>query len=100
MAGKRSAFNPFYLLLVVLGIAFTLTACAYVVMMLKALQPNAEPAAPQSRLLAFVDRHGATLMTGELLLLAAATVGAISTDRYWMRRKAKSPLPPDQPPTP
>lgn len=99
MAHKRSGFNPFYVLLVVLGIAFTLTACAFVVMMLKALHPDADQAAPQGRsLLAFVDRHGTALLTGELLLLALATVGAISTDRYWMRRNAKpSPRLPDQP---
>lgn len=126
MADKRSAFNPFYVLLVVLGIAFTLTACAYVVMMLRALQPNVEPAAPQgASLLRFVDRHGAALMTAELLLLALTTVGAISTDRYWMKKgsdtfcrngpegtshktypspfspgQATSPPPPDQPPMP
>lgn len=48
--------------------------------------------------MAFLDRHGTALLTGELLLLTLATVGAISTDRYWMRRNAKpSPRLPDQP---
>lgn len=90
MADKRSAFNPFYVLLVVLGIAFTLTACADVVMMLKALHPDAEQAAPRgAALLKFIDRYGTALLTAELLLLALATVGAISTDRYWMRRKTR-----------
>ena len=29
----------------------------------------------------FIDAHGVTLMTGEIVLLAALTVAAIATDR-------------------
>lgn len=87
MASKRSPKNPFYVLLVVLGIAFALTACAYSVMTLKAVR-QAEDAAPAggARLLEFLDEHGALLMAVELVLLAITTVAAISTDRYWMQR--------------
>ncbi|HQU45012.1 MAG TPA: hypothetical protein PK867_19505 [Pirellulales bacterium] len=100
MAEKRSAINPFYVLLVVFGIAFTLTACAYVVMMLKALHPEAGPAPQGGSLLDFVDRHGTALLTAELLLLALSTVGAISTDRYWMRRQSTSHRTHQPPPRP
>lgn len=88
MSARRSAINPFYVLLVVLGIAFALTACAYAVMTLKAVQRHdaAEPTAGGVALLEFLDRHGAELMGGELALLALATFAAIATDRYWMRR--------------
>ncbi|HVX11485.1 MAG TPA: hypothetical protein VHC22_09910 [Pirellulales bacterium] len=86
MPAKRSATNPFYVLLVVFGIAFALTACAYSVMTLKAVRRSPEPEANGIALLAFLDQHGAALMGGELALLAATTVAAISTDRYWMRR--------------
>ena len=86
MPAKRSATNPFYALLVVLGIAFTLTACAYCVMALKAVRPQAEQQAAGQALLDFLDRYGAAVMAGELALLALATVAAIATDRYWMRR--------------
>jgi hypothetical protein len=88
MSVRRSATNPFYVLLVVLGIAFALTACAYTVMTLTAVRRHdaPEPSAGGAALLEFLDRHGAELMGGELALLALATVAAIATDRYWMRR--------------
>lgn len=87
MATKRSAKNPFYVLLVILGVAFALTACAYSVMTLKATRrTDAQESGGGAALLEFLDRHGDALMGGELALLAFATVGAISTDRYWMRR--------------
>lgn len=87
MASQRSPKNPFYVLLVILGISFALTACAYSVMTLKASRPAAEEQRGSgAALLEFLNQHGAALMAGELLLLAIATVGAISTDRYWMQR--------------
>lgn len=84
---KRST-NPFYVLLVAAGIAFALTACAYSVMTLKAVRPPEaqSPTAGGAALLVFLDEHGAGLMAAELALLALATVAAIGTDRYWMRR--------------
>lgn len=105
MPAKRSATNPFYLLLVVLGIAFTLTACAYCVMTLQAARPHPpeQQAAAGEALLVFLDRHGALLMSAELASLAAAAVAAIATDRYWMRRSCeqyqadRSQQPPSEP---
>lgn len=88
MPTKRAGFNPFYALLVIVGIAFSITAFAYFVMTLKGAQPGGGdgegPAG--AALLAFLDDHGAAAMAIELALLAVATVGAIATDRYWMRR--------------
>jgi|SRR5581483_10345819 len=86
MPHKPSAINPFYALLVVLGIAFALTACAYSVMTLRAVRAPANEEASGGALLEFLDKHGAQLMAAELALLAVASVGAIATDRYWMRR--------------
>lgn len=94
MAKKKSGINPFYVLLVPLGIAFSITACAYGVMAFKAVRTaNHESAKQESAgqgsgaaLLAYMDQHGAELMGIELALLAGCTFGAISTDRYWMRR--------------
>lgn len=96
MARKTAGINPFYILLVIAGIAFTLTACAYGVMAIKAIHPGANGAgrrqeAPAGKaLLVFLDRHGAWTMAGELALLAACTVGAIGTDQYWTRRKTRA----------
>lgn len=86
MPTKRG-FNPFYVLLVVVGIAFSITAFAYFVMTLKGAQAPGGGASPAgAALLKFLDDYGAIAMAIELMLLALATVGAISTDRYWMRR--------------
>lgn len=90
---RRKPFNPFYLLLVVVGTAFCVTACAYGVATLRALQPVSRDVDPRSRetpLTQFMDRNGQRLLIGELLLLAAATIGAISTDGYWQRRAASA----------
>lgn len=104
MRSRQSGTNPYYVLLVIVGIAFALTACAYSVMTLRAVHSSeaADANTPRSGLLEFLDRHGAALMGGELALLALATVAAIATDRYWMRRAQRdyqanrSPQPPNE----
>jgi hypothetical protein len=104
MPSRQTATNPFYVLLVILGIAFALTACAYCVMAVKAVHSPeaADASSPGIGLLEFLDRHGAALMSGELVLLTLATIGAISSDRYWMRRALddyranQSPPPPEE----
>ena len=86
MPTKRG-FNPFYVLLIIAGIAFSITAFAYFVMTLKGAQAPADADSPAgAALLEFLDDYGAMVMAAELALLGVATVGAISTDRYWMRR--------------
>lgn len=100
MAKKTSAVNPFYVLLVLAGIAFSLTACAYGVMTLRAVRgagPVDLPASAGERLLVFLDAHGAWLMAAELATLGLATFGAIATDQYWMRRAARLSPPGDAP---
>lgn len=88
---KRKGINPFYVLLVVFGIAFTLTACGYGVLILRDAQPiEGETSSAGRGLLEYLDRNGDWLMTVELTLLALATVGAIATDRYWMSREWRS----------
>jgi hypothetical protein len=92
VANNREAFNPFYAVLVVAGVAFAVTACAYGVMTfvsLRAAEAGQNPAALPSSLVRFMNDHGERMLGGELLLLAVAAVGAISTDRYWQRRAAE-----------
>ncbi|HUY33773.1 MAG TPA: hypothetical protein VMV69_13565 [Pirellulales bacterium] len=111
MVGKKSRSNPFHVPLVIFGIAFSLTACAYGVMAFRAVRgadvaehpehhaaeprwmdPSGlasersatEPRAGQA-LLTFLDEHGALLLGVELALLAAATLGVIGGDGYWNR---------------
>ncbi|HEX3657282.1 MAG TPA: hypothetical protein VHV55_15950 [Pirellulales bacterium] len=88
MAG-RAHRNPFYVLLVIVGIAFAITACAYGVMTFSELRGSV-PAAGRGALVAFMKRHGTMLLAGELLVLAVATTGAIATDRFWQRRAKSS----------
>lgn len=97
MPKPQTATNPFYALLVVVGVLFVITAFAYFTMTLR--QSHAGDS-PPSGLVDFLARHGLWLLVGELVLLAIGTFGAIGTDDYWTRRAqaqaAKSP--PDSPP--
>lgn len=92
---KKRRINPFYILLVLAGVAFAVTACGYGVMALQQMQANpyaptaaadrnASPDARSMRaFIGFFDEHGVTLMTGELIVLGLATFAAIGTDRFW-----------------
>lgn len=88
---KTSKFtNPFYPLLVVVGVVFCVTACAYGVMTVKGLQPDtARQAATESgqQMMLWLDVNGFKLMMIELGLLAITTVSAIATDEFWERKQ-------------
>jgi hypothetical protein len=75
--------NPFYAALVVVGVAFALTACAYCAMTVRGGNPHA---ADEEGLVGLMDRHGLAIMAVELVLLAVLTALAIGTDEYWSRR--------------
>jgi hypothetical protein len=91
---SKEPVNPFYVLLVILGIVFLITACAYGVMAYRAMAPaqggdvNAHP------LTRFLDRHGIALLGWELGLLAAATFAAMWLDRFRSQRDQRNPSPP------
>ena len=76
-------FNPFYAVLVVVGVAFVVTACAYGVMTVRGLDPHA---ADEGGLVGLMDRHGLSILVAELVLLGVLTVLAIGTDNYWTAR--------------
>ena len=82
----KKIINPFFTLLVVVGLAFAMTACAYTVMSFQSLDPHAadQPGVPQ-----LMKQHGLMIMLVELGLLAVLTVAAIATDDYWVRRSEK-----------
>ncbi len=88
--GKRKPVNPFYVLLVIAGVVFCVTASAYGVMTVKGLHPEiaGEQSASGQRLLAWLDEHGFRLLMGELAVLAVFTFAAIGTDDFWSRRVA------------
>jgi hypothetical protein len=84
---QKQPVNPFYSALVVVGVLFALTACAYGVMTVRGLDPRN---ADEGGLVGFLDAYGVSVMVGELLVLGILTAGAIATDEYWTRRAAQS----------
>ena len=72
--------NPFYLVLLVVGAVFAVTACAYCVMMVRGLNPRL---ADEEGLMGLMSQHGLVIMVVELVLLGLLTVAAIATDGYW-----------------
>lgn len=103
--GFKKGFNPFYVLLVVVGTVFCLTACAYGLMAMRALRPDrahdlratagssasADGAARPGphQLLTYMERNGEKLLLVELAVLTVATFAAMGTDSYWIRRAAE-----------
>ena len=78
--------NPFYLVLLVVGAVFAITACAYCVMMVRGLQPRPD----EVGLMGLMSQHGLIIMVAELGLLGLLTIAAIATDDYWTgARRAK-----------
>ena len=75
--------NPFYVALLPVGVFFAVTACAYVVMTMRGLDPQ-QP--ETTGLIGILARHGTAILTSELALLAVLTVAAIASDDYWTGR--------------
>jgi hypothetical protein len=95
----QSATNPFYVLLIIAGVLFVITACAYFTMAVReaggavreaggAVREAGGGSGPDHSFGALVSRYGLTALIAELILLAIATFGAIGTDEYWSRRTA------------
>ncbi len=99
---KKKPTNPFYILLVISGAAFAITAMAFGVMTVRDLQAsrNADygpvvvdpltSIAENDNFNALVDRYGTKIMIGELVLLAIGTFGAIGYDQHLDRNELKS----------
>lgn len=76
--------NPFYALVLLAGVAFTITACAYGWMTYLSIQrptPATAAAASQSTLLPFLRQYGSRLLFFQLAILSAASIAALATDR-------------------
>ena len=89
VANTQKLRNPFYVLLLLAGVAFAITACAYGVMTVKRLDAySIAKSAGDSSFLDFVNEYGFQALMIELAVLAVTTFAAIGTDEYWMRRAA------------
>lgn len=94
MAKKQKSVNPFYVLLVLAGVAFGLTALAYgASAAMWTIDPvRARQSADQGvGLVAAMDGYGVKLLVGELAVLLVATVLAIGTDRFWTGQSNAEP---------
>ena len=84
--------NPFYALLIPVGMAFVVTGFAYGFMafqMVNAGSGGADLYADHP-LFAWLQVHGNTAMLVELAVLAVLTVGAIGSDGWWTKRDVTS----------
>jgi hypothetical protein len=88
MASKSKPTNPFYIVLLIAGVIFVVTACSYLVMTIKGRDASlgAQEDPSSKRFVEIVDRYGFVALMVELGVLAGATFAAIATDEYWTRR--------------
>jgi hypothetical protein len=80
--------NPFYALLGIVGFLFTITASSYCLFVLRGVRPESLSAAPHP-LERLMDRHGITLLAGQLAVLAVATFGAVAMDHFEGERQKR-----------
>ena len=88
MTDEKKGTNPFYAIVVVAGIVFTITGCAYGLLMVRSMNPSAPGAEQESGLLAFLDQHGFKVLLIELGVLGVASFAAMATDDFWSRKKS------------
>jgi len=77
---RRQPTNPFYIVLGVVGFLFTITAASYCLSVLRGVRPDTTAGQPEHPLEQLMDRYGTSLLVGQLVVLAIATVGAVAVD--------------------
>jgi len=77
---SRPVRNPFYIVLGIIGFTFTITAASYCLSVLRGVRPPETLEQKSHPLEELMDRHGTNLLTGQLIILAIATVGAVAVD--------------------
>ena len=80
--------NPFYAILGVVGFLFTITASSYCLFVLRGVRRESLSTAPHA-LAQLMDRHGITLLAGQIAVLAIATVGAVAMDHFEGERQKR-----------
>lgn len=112
MAKRKQPFNIFYVPLLLGGVVFLITACAYGLMVYQTQRLEASQwgggSGSGAGLIAFMNEYGTGLLLGELAVLAVATIGTIAWDRFWWSGgdgEEEAPAPPrtsaaDSPPPP
>lgn len=82
-----------YLLLVLAGIAFTITACGYTLLAVRASPQYRRTLAdqPTSPMVEFLSRHGDRILASELAVLLASSVAAVAAHGKWRSAAARRP---------
>ena len=92
MAKNKEPINPFYVLLVITGIVFCITATAYGVMAVRGLYPEeTQVSEAGQQMLLWLDKNGFWMLMIELLALGIFTFGAIALDEMRSRKAAAVP---------
>lgn len=92
MSRPRAIYNPFYILLAIVGVVFVFTAVAYGIMAFQMANLPVD-GAPDHRahpLMAWMQQYGDRALLIEIAVLAVLTCAAIGTDSYWQRRAERS----------
>lgn len=96
LVSSKKPTNPFYVLLLLAGSAFAITACAYGVMTVRQLSKGRsarwrQPAESTQgqRFDALVDGYGHAALAIELALLGISTFGAIAYDQRLDKKAQK-----------
>ena len=77
---RRQLKNPFYIVLGFIGFTFTITSASYCLSVLRGVRPQSTLTEQSHPLEEIMDSHGTSLLTGQLIILAIATVGAVAVD--------------------
>ena len=85
---SRPRPNPFYAILGIVGFLFTITASSYCLFVLRGVRRESLSTAPHA-LEQLMDRHGITLLVGQIAVLAIATVGAVAIDHFEGERQKR-----------
>jgi hypothetical protein len=82
--------NPFYTLLIPVGLVFVLTVFAYGFMAFMEVNATKREvrASANHPLFSWLDENGTSLVLWELGILGVLTVGAIATDSWWTNEMA------------
>lgn len=89
---RRALAKFCYALLVLAGVAFTVTACGYAVLAVRSSPQYRRAVAgqPRSPVAEFFSRNGERLLAAELVVLIGASVSAVAAHGKWRTRRTKS----------
>jgi hypothetical protein len=82
VAKTKEPVNPFYILVVLIGVVFVITTFAYGTMAYRAVAQTEE----SPGLMSMLDEHGVSILSGELVVLGLVTFGAMWLDGVRTRR--------------